>query len=58
MAIRRVNVTEAQGPQLARARAAELYAGQDFWLQVDGHSRCEQASRNMHPVVWMQKYAV
>ena len=36
-----MNSTEAQGPHLARARAGQQYDGQDYWLQIDAHSRCE-----------------
>lgn len=34
-----MNATEAKWPQLARALSTALYGGQDFWLQIDGHSR-------------------
>ncbi len=35
-----MNSTEAQGIPLARARASQQYDGQDYWLQIDAHSRC------------------
>lgn len=35
----RMNATDAAGPTLARALASELYRGETFWMQVDGHSR-------------------
>mmetsp|Transcript_11284 Transcript_11284/g.33926 ORF Transcript_11284/g.33926 Transcript_11284/m.33926 type:complete len:431 (-) Transcript_11284:848-2140(-) len=34
-----MNSTEAEGIPLARARASQQYDGQDYWLQIDAHSR-------------------
>eukprot|EP00208_Stichococcus_sp_RCC1054_P007299 CAMPEP_0206144974 /NCGR_PEP_ID=MMETSP1473-20131121/25992_1 /ASSEMBLY_ACC=CAM_ASM_001109 /TAXON_ID=1461547 /ORGANISM="Stichococcus sp, Strain RCC1054" /LENGTH=419 /DNA_ID=CAMNT_0053541011 /DNA_START=141 /DNA_END=1400 /DNA_ORIENTATION=- len=34
-----MNSTDAKGIPLARARASQQYDGQDYWLQIDAHSR-------------------